>query len=647
MRTSLALLIGLLLSITQAVSQTTVSFTSNLGEPGIDFPQYWKSTGFSPSDLMDYPDMLMTLDYVEASGGVTWMRPHYLLDNVEIYDFGMPTQRYNWEGLDAKLDAFVERDFKLIFELMGGPIASTIDFADHDQLVAFKKLVTDLAIHLQQRYGQEVIEGWLFESVNEPDIWYFWTDGYIKYLNYYDAVSEGLKEANPNLRFGGPGTAVDGISTFLQILLEHCAHGKNYFTGEQGTRIDFISIHKKFAPHQMIDAELENWNYIYEKFPQYRNIPIINDEADPLIGWADLHHWRTGPWYGAFMVQSVDLHNTEIIDELPMPYLILSNDHGFLGSWRKRTQLARFIPGNNQNRSRGSVRVYEKNEERRLGLPPTERFYLIKQPTLTLMNMMSLYGEERFNVERTDSGTVKNAGLIVTKNKTGDVILSAYNKPEMDILKYQFKAEKEAPADHRAALDTQYVVLQTQLTGLEDGSYTLIEFLFDEENSNPFYDWEQMGAPEDPSAEEYLELVKNMEPAMVQKKEVRVRNGQFDLSFDFPGSATSFTFLMRQKVNPDTPSNLRTQRYTGLNNEDIVMLNWDVSDPNRLQFYEVHAKAPGARRYKQINPTTLTSRGFAHAIKDANGYTYKVRAVNAWGKKGGFSEPLKITQDDE
>ena len=34
-----------------------------------------------------------------------------------------------------------------------------------------------------------------------------------------------------------------------------------------------------------------------------------------------------------------------ILDNFAPEYLLLSNDPGFLGSWGKRTQLARFIPG--------------------------------------------------------------------------------------------------------------------------------------------------------------------------------------------------------------------------------------------------------------------------------------------------------------
>jgi len=64
------------------------------------------------------------------------------------------------------------------------------------------------------------------------------------FLNYYDACSEGLKASSPDLILGGPG---DGCkrSNYADALLDHVTNGTNYFTGERGVRIDFLSFHKK------------------------------------------------------------------------------------------------------------------------------------------------------------------------------------------------------------------------------------------------------------------------------------------------------------------------------------------------------------------------------------------------------------------
>lgn len=67
------------------------------------------------------------------------------------------------------------------------------------------------------------------------------------FLNYYDACSEGLRIASPMLRMGGPGDSFHPLprSPLCWSLLRHCANGTNFFTGEVGVRLDYISLHKK------------------------------------------------------------------------------------------------------------------------------------------------------------------------------------------------------------------------------------------------------------------------------------------------------------------------------------------------------------------------------------------------------------------
>ena len=71
------------------------------------------------------------------------------------------------------------------------------------------------------------------------------------FLNYYDACSEGLKEADERLKFGGPGGSCripsKGHSPICWALLNHCIRGRNFFTGKTGSRLDFISFHKKVS----------------------------------------------------------------------------------------------------------------------------------------------------------------------------------------------------------------------------------------------------------------------------------------------------------------------------------------------------------------------------------------------------------------
>lgn len=131
------------------------------------------------------------------------------------------------------------------------------------------------------RYGLSHVSKWNFETWNEPDhhdfdnvsmtlqggghllgscglrrggsitsgagVWIPRSLSHPGFLNYYDACSEGLRAVSPALRLGGPGDSFHPWprSPLCWGLLGHCHNGTNFFTGELGVRLDYISLHKK------------------------------------------------------------------------------------------------------------------------------------------------------------------------------------------------------------------------------------------------------------------------------------------------------------------------------------------------------------------------------------------------------------------
>ncbi len=66
------------------------------------------------------------------------------------------------------------------------------------------------------------------------------------YLTLFDYTVQGLKQADPQVRVGGP--ACEGTNIFqggadLSNLLNHCHTGTNAATGKTGTQIDFLTYH--------------------------------------------------------------------------------------------------------------------------------------------------------------------------------------------------------------------------------------------------------------------------------------------------------------------------------------------------------------------------------------------------------------------
>ncbi|XP_025954395.1 alpha-L-iduronidase isoform X2 [Dromaius novaehollandiae] len=218
---------------------------------------FWRSTGFCPplphsrADLFDLSkDQEMNLAYISSvpHDGIEQVRIHWLLELVTLR-VRNGKLHYNFTALDNLMDHLWENKLIPGFELMGSPSGFFIDFEDKDQVVRWRNLIRLLARRYIGRYGLEHVAKWNFETWNEPDHHDFDNVSMtVKgFLNYYDACSEGLRAASPLLKFGGPGDSFHPFpkSPICWSLLCHCYNGTNFFTGETGVRLDYISLHKK------------------------------------------------------------------------------------------------------------------------------------------------------------------------------------------------------------------------------------------------------------------------------------------------------------------------------------------------------------------------------------------------------------------
>lgn len=628
--------------------QDTVQVNVDLTKNPTEFKQYWKSTGFTPASAIKLPTMQLSLDLLstQAGNGVVYVRPHYLLNLVGTRGLGTQNPEYNWEKLDVVVDYLAGNNLKPFFEIMGHPSTKWQaedpvfdqyfqgqssdkdryfdDFKDRKQVGEWKDLVTAMAKHFIDRYGPEEVRSWYFETWNEPNLNFFWPFSLEGFLNYYDACSEGLKEADPLLKFGGPGTAGAPNNEHFKTLLDHSEKGTNYITGKKGVRIDFISYHIKARVRYMIDNELKVIKYIAENNPGLNNVPLVNNEADPIAGWGRKYFWRPESWYASFVLHSIDHHNKFIIDTRSENYGLLSNDNGFMGGWYRRTHFARFI---------------ENNDDQ---LSSAENFYMVKKPVYSVMGLMAMMGNQRFQVELDNRD--RHYGLIPTLNENGDIIIAIYNSPLIEV-SYEKPALKEMEYIDKLIYESSDLSFKLNINGINPGKYKLIHYRLDEDSTNPFKEWLKLGSPEKPSQAQYLKMAARQEPALLGvPTDVDLNSGNMEIEIEMPAASVSFIVVAKNTdTAPVPPAKLDYKEYKGLNGERMILLRWKDDKNRHVLSYDVHYRRNEDEDFSKINPSFLRDRSFIHLLPEgSNGGEYKVKTVDYWGRESEFSALLEL-----
>lgn len=604
------------------IQYDTYSFEIDFNSESKPYPNYWNSTGFTPGDLFLQKDMQQTLDYLSAipNEGLRYVRPHWMLNLVGSRNIDKGNPVFNFEKLDAALDEMVNRGLKPIFEVMGYPSLTwdisvnqyddaaqgqknqsrqwIPDFSNEDELMQWHEFVKLFVKHLENRYGEEELKAWYFECTNEPDIGHFWKKGIPELLNYWDATSEAIKSVNEDYIFGGPGTA-RGLSDEFKAVLEHCEKGINAITGEKGAVLDFISVHRKFRPYEMIDREAECINYIREHHPVFSGLPFWNNEADPMAGWSKQYWWRAHPWYGAFVTQSVNAHNRFIIDSMKVNYHILSNDNGFMGDWYKRTHLARY-----------------KNQE------DPEQFWLFKKPVLTVMTMLALSEGQRYEVKGYKS-TRQNTVLDASRAETGEIVLILTNKPEFGPVHNNWVSQKDINPEQKKMHDSQGAIVQLQLRNVDIENPVMTYVNLNYIHGNPHNAWEQLGEPDTISAEMYKTIAANMDPVIMESLQV---NDFGNLRVTMPPSSISMIIISEEKQNaPSTPEITGIKDYKGFNGETTKFIRWEQVNDG-IALYNVFASYDGGP-FEIVNPYPLFDCGYLDVMPDnANDVVYRIEA---------------------
>lgn len=594
-------------------------FRIDAAAPGTPLDHFWRSTGFTPASLLLTPQMRQTIQWLGAvpHQGIRHCRIHFLLDLVTGKGLLGSDPVYDWTRLDQALDVLVANGLAPFFELMGNPGEAFTDFSRPEQCTAWRRLVKELATRCIARYGSDEVRSWWWETWNEPDLpW--WKHSRAAFLTYYDACWQGLREVDPQLRFGGPGTC-ETLHPLFTDLMDHVA--------ATGAPLDFISIHEKGgkwsgedvdpSAELILDQTRKVLAWLRERHPDLATRPFVNDECDPLIGWKDTHSFHGRPYYASFLCRLLSRHLGELRDGERCDFALLSSDNGFLGRWGQRSLLAGFGDGQ--------------------GALDNDRFELIKKPVLGSMALLALLGDTRLPGD--PAGVVDDLDVLVTR-RGGQLALLV-----------------TAHRDRIRASGTRHATLR--LRGLTSGTWRLAQWRIDEDHGNPMAVWEAAGYPDDPSKDPrkavwpdrpdlglYAQMRAAQEPVLTELRDVAVsRAGTLELSLDLPLHAVALLVLDRDPgAPPATPQGLRGELYPGRTPQQNLLLRWDCLGDRHLRGYRVECAPDEQGPWESLSTAQdLLSTAWLHPRDPVSaGLCYRVLAMDLWDRSGPPSAAFRM-----
>ena len=375
------------------------------------------------------------------------------------------------------------------------------------------ELVRQWVLHSVARYGKAEVEQWSWELWNEPDISY-WRGTPEEYDKLYEVTAAAVKGALPTAKVGGPGSTGPGsarAAAFLKQFLQHCADHK--------LPLDFISYHAKGSPHvvnghvqmglakELVDVQ--KGMEVINGFPQYTKLPIVLSEADP-EGCAACSA-RTYPqnvYRNGLMYPSYTAAALKGIFELADRYH--SNMEGML-TWAFEFEGQPYFDGFRTLASNG-----------------------IDKPVLNLFRMAGMMRGDRVKVE--SSGAVPLDQILaggVRANPAVDA-LAVRGDRELSALVWNY---------HDDELASPAVPVTLSMNGLP--RQVLVQhYRIDDEHSNAYTVWKQMGSPQQPTPEQFARLEAAGQLQLLTSPEYRApKDGTLALAFSLPHHAVSLVRL--------------------------------------------------------------------------------------------------------
>ena len=386
------------------------------------------------------------------------------------------------------------------------------------------ELIYQWVKHSVEKYGKSEVEGWQWEVWNEPNISY-WHGTPEEYDKLYDYTADAVKRALPTAKVGGPASTSPRspqAAAFLRQFLEHCSSGKNNVTGKTGAPLDFISYHAKGQPTVVdqhvrmgISQEIRDVSegfQIVKSFPKFRDLPIVLSEADP-EGCAACsaqvyppNAYRNGTLYPSYVAVAMkSILQLAARDQV--------NLQGIL-SWAFEFEDQPYFAGFRDLATNG-----------------------VDKPVLNVFRMAGLMTGQRVNTE--SSGTVTVDSILTSGVRSqSDVDALAVRSPHtVSVMIWNY---------HDDDLSGPSAPVQVSVANLpaDTKRIQLRHYRIDQDHSNAYAAWKQMGSPQHPSPEEYSKLESAGQLQLLESPRwLSIQGGSAELQFSLPSEAISLVQL--------------------------------------------------------------------------------------------------------
>ncbi len=142
---------------------------------------------------------------------------------------------------------------------------------------------------LVDEFGMNQVKTWRFRITTEPNYSpHHWRGTKEQFFKHYDITVDEVLKVIPNA-IVGPGNLLTetSLANFTTEIIEHCANGRNYATGEKGTKMDFFSLsyYEKIDKKELrFESVVKPYREALNKYSQFANIPFDIQEFGILRG---------------------------------------------------------------------------------------------------------------------------------------------------------------------------------------------------------------------------------------------------------------------------------------------------------------------------------------------------------------------------